>query len=129
MQNIGKVLKEHIERNGLKKVEIAEAVGITPNYLSTIFKMESVDAGMLEKLCRASGLTLSEVFDLPMMSVSKTLSDIQAKTLLGSATVQISESEAFRQLLAEKDRLLAEKDRFLAEKERLIQILLADKKQ
>lgn len=122
MQNIGAVLKEHIEKNGLKKAEIAEAVGITPNYLSTIFKLESLDATLLEKLCRATGLPISEVFDLPFSGVSKTLSDIQAKTLLGSAKVQIAESEAFRQLLAEKDRLLAEK-------ERLIQILLADKKQ
>ena len=36
MRHIGSILKEHIEKNGLKKGEVANKVGITYNYLSTI---------------------------------------------------------------------------------------------
>lgn len=121
MKHIGSALKHHIELNNIKKAEVAEMVGITPNYLSTIFKQDSLDAALLEKLCVACGMPIAEVFDLPA-SPSKHLSDIHARALLGSATVQISESDTYQKLLDEKDKVIAEK-------ERLIQILLAQQPQ
>ena len=56
MKPIGPIIKKYIEERGMKKGEIANAVGITYNYLSTIFQKNSVDATMLEKLCVATGL-------------------------------------------------------------------------
>ncbi|MDE7180362.1 MAG: helix-turn-helix domain-containing protein [Muribaculaceae bacterium] len=117
MKHIGKILKEHIESNKLVKGEVAKKAGISYNYLSTIFKQPSVDADLLERLCVASGLHPSVVFDIPE-EIETMYKDIWAKTLLGSAKVEINSSENLRALLNEKERIIEEK-------ERTIQILMS----
>lgn len=117
MKHVGKILKEHIESHRLVKGEVAKQVGISYNYLSTIFKQPSVDAGLLEKLCVAIGLHPSEVFDVPE-EIENRYQDIWAKTLLGNAKVEINANDKLRALLEEKERIIAEK-------ERTIQILMA----
>lgn len=116
MKHIGKTLKEYIESHQLVKGEVAKQVGISYNYLSTIFKQPSVDAGLLEKLCVAIGLHPSEVFDVPE-EIENRYQDIWAKTLLGNAKVEINANDNLRALLEEKERIIAEK-------ERTIQILM-----
>lgn len=116
MKHVGQLLKKHIEDNHLKKKEIAEAAGISYNYLSTIFKNASCDAALLEKLYVAAGLHPAVVFDVPE-SVTKQFSDIMAQAILGNASVQITNNDSLRDLLVEKDRVIAEK-------ERVIQLLL-----
>lgn len=117
MKHVGKILKEYIESNRLVKGEVAKKVGISYNYLSTIFKQPSVDAGLLEKLCVAVGLHPSEVFEVPA-DIENKYQDIWAKTLLGNAKVEINSNENLQALLAEKERIIEEK-------ERTIQILMA----
>lgn len=116
MKHIGKTLKEYIESHQLVKGEVAKQVGISYNYLSTIFKQPSVDAGLLEKLCVAIGLHPSEVFDVPE-EIENRYQYIWAKTLLGNAKVEINANDNLRALLEEKERIIAEK-------ERTIQILM-----
>ncbi len=118
MKHVGQLLKKHIEDNHLKKGQIAAQAGISYNYLSTIFKQESIDAELLERLFVAAGLHPAIVFDVPEQ-VSKNFSDIIAQTILGNASVNISQNENLRDLLAEKERIIAEK-------ERTIQILMAN---
>ena len=118
MKHVGQLLKKHIEDNHLKKGQIAAQAGISYNYLSTIFKQESIDAGLLERLFVAVGLHPAIVFDVPEQ-VSKNFSDIIAQTILGNASVNISQNESIRELLAEKERIIAEK-------ERTIQILMSN---
>lgn len=120
MKHVGQILKKHIEDNHMKKGDVATAVGISYNYLSTIFKQESIDAKLLERLFVAVGLHPAIVFDVPEQ-VSKNYSDIMAQTILGNASVQINQNENLRELLAEKERIIAEK-------ERTIQILLGNTK-
>lgn len=117
MKHIGKTLKEHIESNKLVKGDIAKQAGISYNYLSTIFKQESIDAKLLEKLCIASGLHPSVVFEVPQ-EIDTIYKDIWAKTLMGHATVEINSNENLRALLNEKERVINEK-------ERIIQILMS----
>lgn len=116
MKHIGKILKEHIESHRLVKGEVAKQAGISYNYLSTIFKQPTLDAGLLEKLCITIGLHPSEVFDVPE-EIETRYQDIWAKTLLGNAKVEINANENLRALLAEKERIIEEK-------ERTIQILM-----
>ena len=116
MKHIGQTLKEYIESHQLVKGEVAKQVGISYNYLSTIFKQPSLDAKLLEKLCVAIGLHPSEVFDVPE-EIENRYKDIWAKTLLGNAKVEINASENLRALIAEKERIIEEK-------ERTIQILM-----
>lgn len=125
MKHIGQLLKKHIEDNHLKKGQIAAQAGISYNYLSTIFKQESCDAGLLERLYVAAGLHPGIVFDIPEQ-LSKSFSDIYAQTLLGNASVQINQHENLRELLAEKERIINEKERVINEKERTIQFLMGN---
>lgn len=118
MKHIGSLLKEHIERNGLKKGEIAAAAGISYNYLSTIFKERTIKADLLERLFVAAGLHPAIVFDVPEQ-VSKNFSDIVAQTRMGNASVQINQSPDMTKLLEAKDNIIKEK-------ERTIQILMAN---
>lgn len=117
MKHIGKTLKEHIESHRLVKGEVAKQAGISYNYLSTIFKQDSIDADLLERLCIASGLHPSEVFEVPQ-DIETRYQDIWAKTLLGHAKVEINSNENLRALLNEKERIIEEK-------ERTIQILMS----
>lgn len=117
MKHIGKTLKEYIESHKLVKGEVAKQAGISYNYLSTIFKQPSLDAGLLEKLCVAIGLHPSEMFEVPE-EITNSYQDVWARTLLGNAKVEINSNENLRALLAEKERIIEEK-------ERLIQILLS----
>lgn len=110
MKHLGQVLKKHIETNHLKKRDIANAAGISYNYLSTIFNRPSMDCALWDKLCAASGLNPASGFDA--FQGNKNYSEIQAQTVVGPATVMIG---------AEQKSLLD----LLAEKERLIQVLLA----
>lgn len=116
MKHIGKTLKEYIESHQLVKGEVAKQAGISYNYLSTIFKQRSLDAGLLERLCIAIGLHPNEVFDVPE-EIENKYQDIWAKTLLGNAKVEINANENLRALIAEKERIIEEK-------ERTIQILM-----
>ena len=116
MKHIGSLLKEHIERNGMKKGEIAAAAGISYNYLSTIFKQDTIQADLLERLFVAAGLHPAVVFDVPEQ-VSKNFSDIVAQTRKGNASVLMNQSPDMTKLLEAKDNIIREK-------ERTIQILL-----
>lgn len=117
MKHLGQVLKKHVETNHLKKRDIANAVGISYNYLSTIFNRPSMDCELWNKLCAASGLNPAVGFDVPQGN--KNYSEIQAQTVVGPAMVTIgTEQQALRDLLEEKERIIAEK-------ERTIQILMA----
>lgn len=118
MKHAGQILKDHIEKNGLVKGDIAKAVGISYNYLSTLFKKASFDTELLEKLYVAAGLHPAVVFDVPE-KIQKNYSDIEAQAFLGTAMVNIGQNENMRELLDAKDRIIEEK-------ERIIQLLMAN---
>lgn len=106
MKHLGQLLKKHIENNHLKKRDVATAAGITYNYLSTVFNKETMDCALWEKLCVGAGLNPAEAFDIPAGG-NKSYSDIQAHTVVGSATVTIgAEQKVLLELLAEKERLI-----------------------
>lgn len=107
MKHLGQLLKNHIEANGLKKRDVAISAGISPNYLSTIFKdSNDMPCSLWEKLCNATGLNPAIAFDSTSGYV-KNYSDIHAQTVVGPATVNIAtEQKALLDLLAEKERLI-----------------------
>lgn len=105
MRHVGQLLKRHIESNNIKKRDVANAVGISYNYLSTIFTRPSVDCELLEKLCKATGMSTGEFFDDGGV-VSKSFSDIHQSTLVGSPTISINDMTMLQNLLAEKERTI-----------------------
>lgn len=119
MKHVGHVLKEHIEKTGIKKGDVAAAAGISYNYLSTIFNKPTIDALLLEKLFVAAGLNPAVVFD-SAGSCYKNYSEISSTAVLGTSTITIGEAESLRMLIDEKDKRLEEK-------ERTIKILMAQR--
>ncbi len=117
MKHLGSLIKNQIETNKLTKRAVADAVGISPNYLSTLFKQSTMDCELFEKLCYAIGLNPAIAFD-SHVSTSKSFSDISANTVIGSANVNVGENNALRELIASKDAIIAEK-------ERVIQLLIS----
>lgn len=110
MKHIGNTLKKFIEENHLVKKEVAKAAGITHNYLSTIFRTESIDAALLEKLCVATGLSPMSFFDFPGDAQANSVKDIHQSAMLGTNSLQIqqggSDIELYKQLLEEKERMI-----------------------
>ena len=102
MQHFGNLLKHHMESHGLKKTDVAQAAGITVNYLSVIFGKSTVDSALLEKLCIAAGLPISAVFEPNSYITAKD----SAFTLHGNATYNSIGENLYKQLLAEKERYI-----------------------
>lgn len=105
MKHVGQTLKKHIESTGILKKDVANACGITYNYLSTIFTKESVDCKLLEKLCKATGLSAAIFFD-EGDDTSKIFSDIHQNTLVGSPTISVNDAATLKALLDEKERTI-----------------------
>lgn len=105
MKHIGELIKNHIETNKLTKKTVAEAVGITPTYLSTLFNQQSMDCALFEKICHVIGMSPTIIFDAPIPG-TQIKTDIKATTLIGDAAVTIGETQTLRELLAEKERLI-----------------------
>lgn len=105
MKHLGKLIKKQIEANNLVKKKVAEEVGISPTYLSTLFNVETMDCQLFERICHVIGLSPAEAFDVSG-GPAKMLSDISANTVIGPATVTIGETKILRELLAEKERLI-----------------------
>lgn len=126
MKPIGPIIKKYIEDRKMVKGEVAKKVGITYNYLSTIFQKDTLDATMLERLCVATGLNPMTFFECGMEGETVSYSDIKAKANVGNAEVKINHNTAdLDRALADKERIIEEKNRLIDEKERTIQILLA----
>lgn len=104
MKSVGPIIKKHIEANGLKKCDVAAKAGISYNYLSTIFKQDSCDAELLERICFACGLHPADFFD--DNTSSNFGCDNSATTIVGDATISVGSDAALRELLAEKERTI-----------------------
>lgn len=104
MKHVGNELFSIIEKGRMVKKELAERIGITPVYFSAIMKKDSIDAELLERICKAVGISPAYFFD-----------DYQGD----SAYVDV-ESESSKMLRLENEMLKA----MLAEKERTVKILM-----
>ncbi len=125
MKPIGPILKRYIEDNKMVKTQVAKKVGISYNYLSTIFLKESIDAELLERICVATGLHPMTFYECGQEGETVSYSDIKAKANVGNAEVKINHNSAdHERALADKERIIEEKERLLQEKERTIRILM-----
>lgn len=111
-ENIGPELNRIMTERRIVRKDIAKEVGITPTYLSAIVRKNSIDCELLDKICKAIGISASYFFD---DTHGNHVSDISATTLFGNANVNITQGEV---------KMLKE---LLAEKERTIKILMAER--
>ena len=116
MKHIGSEADSIIRKKRLKKKDIAEEMGITTVYLSQIFKKESSEAYLLEKLSKAIRVPVSYWFDeTNIANQSIANGDGSAASIYGNATAGA---------LADKDKEIEHLKELLKEKERTIQILM-----
>ena len=107
MKHVGEILKTHIESNQLVKKEVAACVGITYNYLSTIFQKPTIDCELLEKFCNCLHISPLMFFDVEQTSEYNYKSNNQVRTKNGKAELHIdSHNNGNEALLAEKDRVI-----------------------
>lgn len=117
MKHVGSLLQKYIEDNNLVKKEVAESVGITYNYLSTIFKKDSIDCELLEKFCRALHISPLMFFELDQTSEYNYKSNNTVFSPRGKAELHIDSHNG------SNDALLAEKERVIKTQEETINIL------
>lgn len=115
MKHIGNEADSIIRKKRLKKKDIAEEMGITTVYLSQIFKKDSIDAYLLERLSKAIRVPINYWFDESPSNQSIVNGNGSAASVYGNAIVGE---------LADKDREIEHLKQLLAEKERTIQILM-----
>lgn len=64
MKNIGPELNRIMTERRIVRKDIAKEVGITPTYLSAIVRKNSIDCELLDKICKAIGISASYFFDI-----------------------------------------------------------------
>ncbi len=116
MKNIGREADRIIREKRLKKKDVAAKVGITTVYLSQIFKKESIDAYLLEKLSKALNIPIAYWFD-ESNNINKSVAkgEGSAASIYGNATAVA---------ISSRDQEIENLKLLLQEKERTIQILM-----
>lgn len=126
MKNIGNEADKIIRERRLKKKDIAEKMGISDVYLSQLFKKDSIDAKLLEKLSHAIRVPITFWFeekDIKNLSIAAgagSAASIYGDAITGELASKDKEIEHLKMLLMDKDIIIEEK-------ERTIQILLKNK--
>jgi transcriptional regulator with XRE-family HTH domain len=107
MKHVGNELFSIIEEKKLVKKELAERIGITPVYFSSIMKKDSIDAELLERICKVVGVSPAYFFD-DYRGDSNHIGDVNATAVMGIASVNISQGEVdlLKSMLEEKERTI-----------------------
>ncbi len=107
MKHCGEILSREISRKKVLRKNVAEYIGVTPQYMNRLLSKSSLDSDMLEKFCEYLDLDPADFFDFRGSGNESLLNvgDIDQHVVFGSAAVNFSVSE--RNLM---ERLLAEKD-------------------
>lgn len=116
MKHIGNEIYHIIEKKQLVKRRIARNLEMDPSRFNQLMHRESIDAQLLEKICKEIQVSPGYFFD-DWPSEKYTIGKINNQTLIGDAQVNIGQN------IKQYEALLAEKDKLIMEKERLIKIL------
>ena len=107
MKNIGSELSKIIKGKNLIKKIVAKDAGITPVYLSAILHKESINAELLERICKAVGISPAYFFD-DYVGDGYSIGDVNTTAIKGAASANISQGEIdlLKSMLAEKERTI-----------------------
>lgn len=107
MLHIGSEIKKVIEENHLVKQDVAEKLGVTPTYLTRMFKLEDMRCSSLDKVCKVIGLSAAHIFE---QNEQVQVQNVSANSLIGDAKAELNitpgEVATLRELLAEKERTI-----------------------
>lgn len=107
MKHIGRELYNIIEQKNLVKKDVAEQIGITPVYFSAIMKKRTIHADMLERICKAIGISPAYFFD-DYVEIKNVIGDVNNTAIMGVASVNISQGEVdmLKAMIEEKERTI-----------------------
>lgn len=107
MLHIGNEIKKAIEENHLVKQDVAEKLGVSPTYLTRMFKLEDMRCSSLDKVCKVIGLSAAHIFE---QESAVNVQNVSANSLIGDARAELNitpgEVATLRELLAEKERTI-----------------------
>ena len=108
MKHIGKTVKALVEQKGLKKAQFSREIGLAhAESLSRLFKSETVQCDVLEKICQVLDVHPAYFFD---DSGDGSVAIAEASTFIGNASAnagtQSAEVATLRELLNEKERTI-----------------------
>lgn len=106
MKHIGNTLYKIIEEKGLVKRTIANNCGINPSYFSQMLLKPSMDAAMLEKICREIDISPGYLFDdwnTEKYKLERDDSSCNSNKELKDSELKV---ELMKQLLEEKERVI-----------------------
>lgn len=107
MLHIGSEIKKVIEENHLVKQDVAQKLGVTPTYLTRMFKLEDMRCSSLDKVCKVIGLSAAHIFE---QNEQVQVQNVSANSLIGDAKAELNitpgEVATLRELLAEKERTI-----------------------
>lgn len=63
MKHVGQLIKKHIEDHRLVKRKVAEQLGCTYNYLSSVYKKETLNMSFYDEICKVIGLDPALAFE------------------------------------------------------------------
>lgn len=125
MVNFGEIFTELMDSSPLSIAEIALGLGCKQPNLYKLKQKESVDAQLLEKVCRLFEVSPLIFFDEDVLKNEIPANRLQNKNnvVLGKALMNIGALDDIRNLKA----MLEEKNKQLEDKERFIRYLLNEK--
>ncbi len=107
MLHIGNEIKKAIEENHLVKQDVAEKLGISPTYLTRMFKLEDMRCSSLDKVCKVIGLSAAHIFE---QNEQVQVQNVSANSFIGDARAELNvtpgEVATLRKLLEEKERTI-----------------------
>lgn len=108
MKHIGHELFNIIEQKKLVKKQVAEQTGITPVYFSAIMRKDSIDAELLERICKAICISPAYFFD-DYHNGKNIIGDVNNSAIIGgipSANITQGEVDLLKSMLEEKERTI-----------------------
>ena len=126
MAHVGAKIKEKMTQMGVKNVELAQKLGVTPSQIGKTLKKESITTEYLERIMTALGMKSWEIFgEEPSHSYEiGIVSEREGNYSLDDLKPTLAACE---EKVKSLELLLQEKERLLEEKERFIQVLLQKK--
>lgn len=107
MLHIGTEIKKVIEQNHLVKQDVAKQLGITPTYLTRMFKLEDMRCSSLDRVCKVIGLSAAHIFE---QESAVNVQNVSANSFIGDARAELNvtpgEVATLRELLEEKERTI-----------------------
>lgn len=106
MKNFGEIFTMLYRDSKFTQVEIAENLGVSHPTVVRWTRIDSIDAAMLEKICRFFKYPIVNFFDDDVLNGSNRLSAVNKNEVKPNETMQDAEIRHLKEVLQEKERLI-----------------------